>query len=152
MVTTARRYRPRVDDDEMRARFGAARVARLATVDARQRPHIVPVCFALAGDAIVSVVDDKPKTTTALRRLDNARVQPAVSLLVDEYHDDWTRLWWVRVDGNARVVTPDLDASAHARAIEQLAAKYEQYRDARPGGAVLEIAVHAWRGWSSTPR
>jgi PPOX class probable F420-dependent enzyme len=141
-----------VDDDEMRARFAAARVARLATVDPQNRPALVPVCFDLDGDTIVSVVDDKPKRTTALRRLANARVNPAVSVLVDEYTEDWTRLWWVRADGSARVVANDDDPARHAAAVDRLVAKYAQYRDVRPRGPVLEIAVDAWRGWASRPR
>jgi PPOX class probable F420-dependent enzyme len=142
------RYRPRVDHDDLRARFGAARVARLATVDDRDRPHIVPVCFVLRDDTILSVVDDKPKTTTSLRRLDNVRAHPAVSALVDEYDDDWTRLWWVRADGTARVVTTEHDPVDHDAAVDLLAAKYAPYRERRPRGPVLAIAVERWRGWS----
>ena len=130
----------------MRARFDSARVARLATVDARNRPHLVPVCFALDGDTIVSAVDAKPKTTTALRRLANVRVNPAVSLLVDHYDDDWSRLWWARADGDARVV--DAGTPAHHRAIALLVARYTQYRDALPRGPVIAVAVRSWRGWS----
>jgi PPOX class probable F420-dependent enzyme len=137
-----------VDDDDLRARFGAARVARLATVDDGGRPHLVPVCFALRDDTIVSVVDDKPKTTTSLRRLDNVRGHPAVSALVDEYDDDWTRLWWVRADGTAHVHTAEDDPVDHDTAVELLAGKYAQYRERRPRGPVLAIAVDRWRGWS----
>jgi PPOX class probable F420-dependent enzyme len=137
-----------VDHDELRARFGAARVARLATVDDRDRPHLVPVCFALRRDTIVSVVDDKPKTTTSLRRLENARAHPSVSALVDEYDDDWTRLWWVRADGTARIVTAEDHTRAHAAAVDLLAEKYPQYRERRPQGPVLAITVERWRGWS----
>ena len=81
----------------------------------------MPVCFAVDGDRIVSVVDHKPKATTSLRRLDNVRAHPAVSLLVDHYDDDWTRLWWVRVDGTATVRD---DGPEHESAVDLLAAKY----------------------------
>jgi PPOX class probable F420-dependent enzyme len=107
---------------------------------------LVPVCFALDGDVVVSVVDDKPKRSTQLRRLDNVRAYPAVSLLVDHYDDDWTQLWWVRVDGTARVLEAGTE---HARAIDLLVAKYAQYRSLRPAGPVLVIAVEAWRVWSA---
>src|SRR4051794_26234471 len=96
-----------MDRSEMRRRFGNARVARLATVTRDTRPHVVPCCFALAGDrgAIYSAVDGKPKSTTALRRLDNVRANPFATLIVDHYDDtDWSQLWWVRVDGAARVI------------------------------------------------
>jgi PPOX class probable F420-dependent enzyme len=126
----------------MRERFAAARVGRLATVTAGGRPHVVPVCFVLAGDVIYSAVDAKPKSTSALRRLDNVRANPRVSLLVDHYADDWTQLWWIRVDGVASVVDDDA-------AIDLLAAKYEQYRAARPPGPVIAIADLQWRQWSA---
>jgi PPOX class probable F420-dependent enzyme len=132
-------------EDEVRARFDSARVARLATVDAQGRPHLVPVCFALDGDTIVSAVDAKPKTTTALRRLANVRANPAVSLLVDHYDDDWSRLWWARADGDAHVVE---DGPEHAHACALLVARYTQYRAMPPRGPVVTVTVRRWSGWS----
>jgi PPOX class probable F420-dependent enzyme len=133
---------------DMRRRFAAARVARLATVRPDGRPHVVPVCFAVEGDWVVSVVDEKPKRSAELARLANVRAQPAVSLLVDEYDDDWTRLWWVRVDGTGLVVEGGTD---HERAVALLATKYAQYahyRDDRPSGAALVVTVERWSGWT----
>src|SRR5437762_14119514 len=85
-------------------RFAAAPVARLATITAAGWPHVVPCCFALIGDRIVTAVDGKPKSTLALRRLANVRAHPATSLVVDHYDDDWSQLWWIKVDGRSRVV------------------------------------------------
>jgi PPOX class probable F420-dependent enzyme len=135
-----------MDERELRRRVVSSSVARLATVRADGHPHVVPVCFAVDGDRIVSVVDQKPKSTTLLRRLDNVRAHPAVSLLVDHYDDDWTRLWWVRVDGTATVRDAGTE---HETAVDLLAAKYRQYRDLRPAGAVLEITASRWQGWSA---
>src|SRR5919204_723082 len=110
----------------MRNRVAAARVARLATVDERGRPHLVPFCFVLDGDDVLSAVDAKPKRTTRLRRLDNVRVNPSVSVLVDHYEEDWTRLWWVRLDGRAEVLE---DGARSERALGLLSDKYSQYRE-----------------------
>ena len=129
----------------MREQFGRGRVARLATIDSQGRPHLVPVCFALDGDTVVSIVDAKPKVTSALKRLANVRAHSAVSLLVDEYDDDWSRLWWVRADGTARIVE---SGAEHERAVARLQGKYPQYRDQPPTGAVMQIAVARWQGWS----
>jgi PPOX class probable F420-dependent enzyme len=85
--------------EEARRRFAAAPVARLATVAPDSRPHLVPTVFALEGNRIHSIVDTKPKDSTSLARLRNIEANPQVSLLVDEYSDDWERLWWVRADG-----------------------------------------------------
>lgn len=130
--------------DEARRRFGAARVARLATADAVGRPHVVPVTFALAGDTVYSAVDAKPKRGTALRRLANVRANPRVALLVDHYAEDWDTLWWVRADGAGRVL--DTDDPEAVRAAELLAARYERFA---LRGAVLAVDIDNWSGWSA---
>lgn len=134
---------PRLDDAP--ARFGDARVARLATTDADGSPHLVPVVFALVGETVWTAVDAKPKTTTALRRLDNVRAHPAVSLLVDHYADDWATLWWVRADGVATV----LDVDEGRAGLDALTAKYPQYQDNPPPGPVLRVDVTRWVSWSA---
>jgi PPOX class probable F420-dependent enzyme len=121
-------------------RFAQARVGRLATVTARGRPHLVPVCFVLHDGRVYTAVDAKPKATTALARLENVRATGRAGLLVDHYDEDWSRLWWVRVDGAAEVVRSD-------RALDALAAKYEQYRTMRPDGPVIAIAPERWSSW-----
>jgi PPOX class probable F420-dependent enzyme len=131
----------------LRDRAEAAPVARLATVDGDGRPHLVPCCFAFAGDVAYSVVDHKPKRSTALRRLDNIRANPSVCLLVDHYDDDWSRLWWVRFDGRARLL---IDGPEHERAIALLCAKYPQYRATPPSGSVVAIDVTACRTWAAS--
>ena len=101
----------------------------------------------LAGErTIYTAVDDvKPKSTAALRRLANIRGQSRVSLLVDHYSEDWSALWWIRVDGPARVVVADSAEGHEARKL--LASKYDQYRVQPPPGAVIVIDVDRWRAW-----
>ncbi|MDP9796573.1 PPOX class probable F420-dependent enzyme [Catenuloplanes nepalensis] len=118
-------------------------MGRLATVGADGRPHLVPICFALVGDQIFSAVDHKPKRTVRLRRLANARETGVASLLIDEYDDDWTRLWWVRLDGTVSV----LDTAPEA-ALDALTAKYPQYAAKRPAGPMLVLTISTWSGWS----
>lgn len=134
----------RLTVEEAMARFATARVARLATVSASCVPHLVPVTFALLGQRVVFVIDDKPKSTTRLRRLDNIAARPSVCLLVDRYDDDWSRLWWVRADGTATVLDTDDEA------VDALAARYPAYVDRRPRGQVVSIEVAAWTGWSAS--
>lgn len=133
-------------DPKWRRRVGAAHVARLATVRADATPHIVPITFALAGRSIVTAVDDKPKRTMALQRLRNIAANPAVSVLVDHYDDDWNQLWWVRADGTATT----LDTEAAPGALDVLAAKYEPYWDHRPQGPVIVVTVDRWSAWSAS--
>jgi PPOX class probable F420-dependent enzyme len=142
-----------ISADDARRRFAAEKVARLATIGVAGTPHLVPVVFAVADDTIYSAVDAKPKTTTALQRLANVRANPQVCVLVDHYDDaDWTALWWVRADGTARILDLATDASnvEARRAIELLVARYPQYRDQPPLGAVLAIDVDRWTGWDSS--
>ena len=128
----------------MRRRLEEARVARLATTGRDGAPHVVPITFAVEGDTIYFAVDTKPKRTTDLKRLRNIAANPAVSLLVDHYDDDWGRLWWVRVDGTARVI----EDGDHA--LELLARKYPQYRATWPPGPVVAISIQRMTGWTST--
>ncbi|HEY3726297.1 MAG TPA: TIGR03668 family PPOX class F420-dependent oxidoreductase [Solirubrobacteraceae bacterium] len=130
---------------EARDRFAAARVARLATADARGRPHLVPIVFAVDGERIYSAVDAKPKRTTALRRLANVEENPAVSLLADHYDDEaWDALWWVRADGLGRVLEPDQPEAQ--RAVALLSERYPQQQAV---GAVLAVDVERWTGWAA---
>ena len=130
----------------MRERVAAARVGRLATLGAEGRPHLVPICFALDGDTLYSAVDEKPKRSKRLRRLENIRRRPKVAVLVDHYEEDWSRLWWVRLDGLARVVA---EGAEREHGLALLQAKYEQYGAEPPTGPVLAIRIERWRGWSS---
>ena len=131
----------------MRGLVGGARVGRLGTVSGEGQPHLVPICFAVVGEIVYHAVDHKPKRSHDLRRIANIRATHRVSLLVDEYHDaDWSRLWWVRLDGTARLVT---DEPERGQALDALAARYAQYRTTRPAGPVIAIDVDRWSGWSA---
>jgi PPOX class probable F420-dependent enzyme len=131
---------------DRRRRVEEARVARLATVDAEGRPHAVPVCFVLLGDMVYTAVDEKPKRHTRLRRLANLGDTGRACVLVDEYREDWSALWWVRLDGTGRVVE---DPDEAARALAALCAKYPQYAARPPTGPVLAVTVERWSAWSA---
>jgi PPOX class probable F420-dependent enzyme len=124
-----------------------ARVGRLATVRAggSGRPHLVPVVFAFADDrTVVCAVDDKPKRTTALQRLRNIRENPNVCLLVDHYSEDWTTLWWVRLDCTAEVVR---DEPRRSTLLGPLVHKYAQYREHPPTGPVIAMTITSSTAW-----
>jgi PPOX class probable F420-dependent enzyme len=121
-------------------------VARLATIDPDGRPHLVPIVFALEGDTLYTAVDRKPKRSSILRRIENARARPEVTVVVDHYEEDWRALWWIRLRGRARVLD---DGDERERALVLLASKYPQYRDEPPDGAVLAVDVAEVRDWSA---
>jgi PPOX class probable F420-dependent enzyme len=127
-----------------------ARVARLATLDAASRPHIVPVCFAYDGKLIYTAIDGKPKRIPGeqLTRLKNIRAAPRVALLIDEYSDDWTQLWYVLIRGDARLI-PKGAREEQARAILKLRAKYPQYAEGMlaDDAPVIRISPERTTSW-----
>lgn len=138
----------KLDEATCRRLVQGAAVARLATTGADQLPHLVPVTFAITGDTVIIGIDQKPKSTTNLRRLRNLAENPRVALLCDHYEDDWTRLWWVRLDGLGAVLGADPERAA---ALAPLVRKYPQYQDDPPAGPVIRISVQRWTGWSGEP-
>lgn len=104
----------------------------------------MPCCFALVGDVVFTAVDAKPKSTFDLRRVRNIAANPAASLLVDHYQEDWASLWWVRLDGTARVLPAGAEENA---ALQALAAKYPQYREVAIPGPVITLQVERWASW-----
>jgi PPOX class probable F420-dependent enzyme len=137
-----------MDRDTARALVGDARVARLGTLSKTGRVDLVPMTFALVDDVMYTAVDHKPKRTTDLKRLENVRGTPEVSVLVDEYDDhDWTVLWWVRLRGLAHVVE---DGPQYDAAIDALVAKYAQYRTVRPSGPAIVVELIRWQWWSAS--
>ena len=127
-----------------------ARVARLATLDAKARPHIVPVCFVYDGKFFYTAIDQKPKRVAPARlaRLRNIREAPRVALLIDEYDEDWTQLWYILIRGKAKLI-PKSAHKEHARAIRKLRAKYPQYAQGMLGddAPVIRITPKRITSW-----
>jgi len=99
----------------------------------------------LLDGLVCSAVDEvKPKRSTRLARLDDLRRDPRAAVLVDHYAEDWTQLWWVRIDGEAAVHEAGERAD---RARAALAAKYPQYAADPPGGPVVVLTPQRWAGW-----
>ncbi len=110
---------------------------------------MVPFVFAFDGETIHWAVDDKPKRSRRLARLDNIAADPRVEALVDGYDDErWANLWWVRASGRASLVT---DADEQGRALGLLSAKYAQYRGNPPAGPVVAIRVERMTWWPAGP-
>jgi PPOX class probable F420-dependent enzyme len=138
---------PKLSPDDARRLLAAVPIVRLATVGEDGRPHLVPVTFAVHRGSVYTAVDHKPKSTRDLRRLANVRANPRVALLADHYEDDWSRLWWVWVDGRAQVVE---DTARMAEPVRLLADRYAQYRGRPPEGPVIAITIDSWTGWSAS--
>ena len=139
---------PALDPATARARLAAAPVGRLATLRADGTPRLVPITFVLLDGLVCSAVDEiKPKSSTRLARLADVRRDPRVGLVVDHYAEDWSTLWWVRVDGTAAVHD---DGELRDRALAALTAKYPPYAAAVPDGPLLVITPSRWSSWAAT--
>lgn len=126
-----------------------SRVARLATVDEDGWPHVLPVCYALVGNLVYSVVDAKPKREALrLKRLRNIAANSHVALVVDVYDDDWSRLAWVLLRGDARLVADEVE---YGRAVRALRRRYAQYEtmplrvETNPMIRIDVVRVGSWR-------
>jgi PPOX class probable F420-dependent enzyme len=140
---------PDVFSEAARALLDRARIGHLATADGQGRPHVIPLCYARMGDAIVFVVDEKPKRVgKTLKRMRNIAENPTVALVVDVYDEDWRRLEYALVHGRAEVVE---DPGDRHRSLEALRDRYQQYRSMAldaPHNQVVRITparVHHWR-------
>ena len=128
-----------------------SRVARLGTADAAGQPLVVPVCYVFDGRACFSALDAKPKRVAAgaLRRVRNIAANPRVSLVVDRWDEDWSKLAWVIVEGRAELL---MAGAERAAAVDLLREKYAQYRalgldrEAAPVIRIMPERALAWRG------
>lgn len=137
-----------LEPQDARARFGVAPVMRLATADPDGQPHVVVTTFAVDGDRLYTAIDQKPKTTRNLKRLRNIQDNPKVAALTDHYDpDDWSKLWWARADGTARLLHSHEEMQ---RPLDLLAERYPQYQKDRPEGPVIEVTVDKWTGWAGS--
>ena len=134
-------------NDAVRHFLEAGRVGHLATADAQGAPHVVPVCYAVQGEALYITVDEKPKRASArpLKRIANILANPAVAVGVDRYNEDWSRLGWVMLRGLAEIL---MDGAEHDAAQDLLRQRYTQYRSMRledlPVIALRIESVVAW--------
>jgi len=136
----------RLDPAEARARFTGSAVLRLATAGADGRPHLVPCTFAVdESGRVVIGIDNKPKSSVNLRRLQNIAENPRVSLLADHYAGDWAQLWWARADGTATI---ERSGGEHAGHWALLRSKYSQYTGQVLDGPVIVVTVESWSGWA----
>ena len=135
--------------EQERAFLQSHRVARLATVDERGQAFVVPICYAFDGQTIYSALDEKPKTVapTRLKRVRNILANPRVGLVVDDYSEDWSRLAYVQIRGQAALVQRGTEE--HATAIGLLRAKYPQYQamaiEQQPVVKIAPEHISAWR-------
>lgn len=126
------------------------RVARLATADAAGNPHVIPCCYSFDGTRFYTPLDEKPKRVAGrqLRRVRNIEARPTVALVIDQYDDDWSRLGYILIQGQAVLLSPIHDHDEHAHALALLRERYVQYRTmALENNLVIAIAPEQITSW-----
>jgi PPOX class probable F420-dependent enzyme len=136
----------RLDAAEARTRFATSPVLRLATARRDGQPHVVPCTFVIDRQWRIAIgIDNKPKSTTNLRRLRNISENPRVSAIADHYDEDWNQLWWARADGTAAI---EHSGAGHRSHWDELASKYPQYRGQVLEGPIILATIESWSGWA----
>ena len=130
-----------MDHQDARRLVEEGRVARVGTIDGRGRVHLVPIVYVLEGDTLYSSTDAGPPA----KRLRNLESNPAVTVIVDVYDEDWSKVWWVRLSGVGRRIDegPEYDL-----AYRMLWAKYSQYTDEPAGGPIMAVDIEKWSFWA----
>ena len=124
-----------------------AKVARLATVDIKCAPYLVPVVFVLDNDNdyYFIPIDEKTKRSRPenLKRVRNIQENPNVALLIDEYNEDWTKLYFVMIQGKATILGGKKLEQNEVPLLEQarklLRRKYHQYQKISVGEYLIMI-------------
>jgi PPOX class probable F420-dependent enzyme len=139
-----------LEDDQVREFLMHARVAHLATADRSGAPHNIPICFWFDGKRrFYFVIDEKPKRLTphGLKRMRNIAENPRIALVVDHFDEDWSRLAYVLIHGEAH---PTADRELYTVVLRSLRDKYPQYRtmaldaDHNPMVVIEATRVHRW--------
>jgi PPOX class probable F420-dependent enzyme len=128
------------------------RVLRFNSLTPSGGIHSVPVCFAFDGRGFF--IHAKMSGT---KRLRNIEENPVVSVELDSYSDNWSRLKGVLVYGKAELLESGSD---HEIGLRLLRKKYPQYRKAprelTPDVPVVKITpsrVTSWYlGGDNSPR
>src|SRR3954471_15283198 len=119
-----------------------AKVARVATVDNKGVPHVVPVCPVLSGPKVYFASETKAK------KIQNIKQKPAIAMIFDEYHDSWRGLKGVMIQGRPKIV----DRKTFNRIRTMLYRKYPQYKSAAAleygESSIIEITIQHKFGWS----
>ena len=134
-----------MDESVMRRKVAEARVARVGTLDQRGSLHLVPVVYAVDGDTWYSPSDAGPRP---VKRLRNVLADPRAAILIDDYDEVWSRVWWVRLRGPGRMIEATAEGE---RARRLLGAKYPQFAEAPAAslaGPVMAVDIQEWAGWA----
>lgn len=148
------RTRVSSNQKDLRTIICGARVARLATVDSENcKPYLVPVVFIYDGNNFYVPIDEKAKRSKPenLKRVKNIQTNPNVALLIDEYNEDWKKIWFVMIQGNASLIN-NIESKQNRlvqRVHRLLYEKYPQYQTTGVGKFCIMIRPQKVINWKN---
>jgi PPOX class probable F420-dependent enzyme len=132
-----------INDAYLKTVIDKAKVARLATVDSECKPYLIPVVFVFDNDCYFIPIDEKTKRSKPenLKRIKNIQRNPNVALLMDEYNEDWRRLYFIMIQGKASIIgDKELEQNEQVlleKVHKMLSGKYVQYQEIGIGHYVI---------------
>jgi PPOX class probable F420-dependent enzyme len=143
-----------INDPYIKMIIDKARVARLAPVDSECKPHLIPVVFVFDNHCYFIPIDEKTKRSRPekLKRAKNIQQNPNVALLIDEYNEDWKKLYFIMIQGKASIVGKELEQNEMLlleKAHKLLFDKYLQYQKIGIGEYVIMIIPQKVITWKN---
>ncbi len=128
-----------------------AKVARLATVDQKSYPYIVPVVFVFHKNSFFIPLDYKTKTVNPknLKRVKNIQKNPNVALLIDKYQNNWKKLFFLMIHGKATVIDGK-NRKLMDKVHKLLISKYPQYKKIGIGNSCITIQPKKVTFWNNS--
>ncbi len=127
-----------------------AKVARLATVDQKLHPYVIPVVFVFHENSFFIPLDEKTKTVNSrnLKRVKNIEKNPNVTLLIDKYQNNWKKLFFLMIHGKAKMI--DGNNKLMDKIHKLLISKYPQYKKIGIGNSCITINPTKVTFWNNS--
>jgi PPOX class probable F420-dependent enzyme len=144
-----------INDTFVKTIIDKARVARLATVDSECKPHLIPVVFVFDNYSYFIPIDEKTKRSRPekLKRAKNIQQNSNVTLLIDDYNENWRKLYFIMIQGKASIIggkkLEQNELFLLEKAHKLLSDKYLQYQKIGIGEYVIMIIPQKVITWKN---
>jgi PPOX class probable F420-dependent enzyme len=144
-----------INDTFVKTIIDKARVARLATVDSECKPHLIPVVFVFDNYSYFIPIDEKTKRSRPekLKRAKNIQQNSNVTLLIDDYNENWRKLYFIMIQGKATIIggkkLEQNELLLLEKAHKLLSDKYLQYQKIGIGEYVIMIIPQKVITWKN---
>jgi PPOX class probable F420-dependent enzyme len=116
---------------------------------------LISVVFVYDNDYYFIPIDQKSKRSKPenLKRVKNIQQNPNVALLIDEYNEDWRKLYFIMIQGKASIIGgKELEQNEQVllqKAHKMLSGKYVQYQEIGIGHYIIMIVPQKVITWKN---